>query len=159
MTPTMNQKIFEATPERNPGAGREVDSRVIERRAAGPDHEVVSVTGRCKAFRREPCGGCPWVKENAGSFPAEAFEHSARTAYDMSDHVFACHESGVKKGATCAGFLLRGADHNLQVRMRMIQGERFEGLRDGGRTLFDSYADMAVANGVDPASPILKPCR
>ncbi|AVK09334.1 DUF6283 family protein [Pseudomonas aeruginosa] len=30
---------------------------------------------------------------------------------------------------------------------------------DGGVDLFDSYAEMAIANGVDPEDPILKPCR
>jgi len=30
---------------------------------------------------------------------------------------------------------------------------------DGGVALFDSYAEMAIANGVEPNDPVLAPCR
>jgi len=94
-----------------------------------------------------------------GEFPAEAFRHSASTAYDMSDHTFACHQSGKEKPATCAGFLLRGATHNLAVRLGYMRG-RFQGdVTDGGHELHESYRAMAIANGVDPEDPVLAPCR
>jgi hypothetical protein len=63
-----------------------------------------------------------WRVDANGEFPAEAFRHSASTAYDMAQHTFACHESGSKKPATSAGFLLRGADHNLAVRLGFMTG-------------------------------------
>jgi len=131
-------------------------------RPAGPDHQVITVETRSsekKLYRREPCTKCPWRKDAAGEFPAEAFRHSARTAYDMTEHTFACHDSGTKRPATCAGFLLRGADHNLSVRLARIAGDICDDVSDGGHELFDNYRDMAVANGVDPDDPVLSPCR
>ena len=134
-------------------------STITQTRPAGPDHQVVTVEGGHKGYRREPCPGCPWRVDNTGSFPAQAFEHSAQTAHDMSTHVFACHESGVAGGHTCAGFLLRGADHNLAVRMGYIAGQYADDVTDGGHPLHDSYRSMATANGVDPDSLALSACR
>ncbi len=59
----------------------------------------------------------------------------------------------------CAGFLLRGANHNLSVRLKLIQGDHFEDVTDGGHQLHESYRAMAVANGVAPDDPVLAPCR
>jgi hypothetical protein len=94
-----------------------------------------------------------------GVFPPEAFRLSARTAYDMAQETFACHSSGTAKPATCAGFLLRGAEHNLSVRMQRISGTYPEGVHDGGHALHPGYTAMAVANGVDPDDPALAKCR
>lgn len=135
-------------------------ARVTQRRLAGADHQVVTVISeQGGAYRREPCSGCPWRIDQTGVFPAEAFRHSARTAYDMATNSFACHESGVSKPAKCAGFLLRGADHNLQIRLARIKGAIADDVHDGGHALHESYRAMAVANGVDPEDPALAPCR
>jgi hypothetical protein len=78
----------------------------------------------------------------------------------MAQATFACHHSGAKNPTTCAGFLLRGADHNLSVRMaERLRGADFSAVTDGGHELHRDYYDMAVANGVDPEDPILKPIR
>lgn len=132
---------------------------VVETRAAGAEHQVVSVLSNHKSYRRKPCSDCPWRVDATGVFPAEAFRHSARTAYDMSNHVFTCHQSGVERPATCAGFLLRGADHNLAARLGYISGRYRADVTDAGVELHQSYADMAVANGVAPDDPSLKRCR
>lgn len=95
-----------------------------------------------------------------GEFPAQAFEHSAITANDMSDHVFGCHDSGTNKPQTCAGFLLKGADHNLTVRLQLITGGLdLSQVSDGGNRLHPDYRTMAIANGVSPESSALKNCR
>lgn len=135
-------------------------AHVTRRRPAGPDHQVVTVEGGGGAYRRTPCPGCPWRVDQTGVFPAEAFRHSAETAYDMADRAFGCHESGPDRPATCAGFLLRGADHSLAVRVRLANG-RIDPTQvsDGGHALHPSYRAMAVANGVDPDDPRLTPCR
>ncbi|WP_137917222.1 DUF6283 family protein [Hydrogenophaga sp. 2FB] len=133
--------------------------QVIDIRPAGPGDQVVTLEGGSFSYRRKPCGGCPWVVENAGTFPAEAFRHSASTAFDMSTRCFACHESGVKSPATCAGFLLRGADHNLRVRLGRMKGEIAEDVTDGGRLLFDGYKEMAIANGVPEDDAAIADCR
>lgn len=132
---------------------------ITRTRAAGPDHQVVTVEGGKATYRREPCPKCPWRVDATGEFPAEAFRHSAETAYDMATHTFACHESGASRPALCAGFLLRGADHNLTVRLKLIQGERFDDVQDGGIELHANYRAMAVANGVAPDDSVLAACR
>lgn len=133
--------------------------RVVRVRPADANNQVVTVVGGKGSYRREPCGGCPWRKDQTGSFPAEAFRHSAETAYDMSEHAFSCHESGVKKPAMCAGFLLRGADHNLSVRLRRMKGEIQDDVSDGGHDLHECYRAMAVSNGVSEDEEVLRPCR
>lgn len=128
-------------------------------RPAGPDHQVVEVKGKKGHYRKTPCEGCPWRVDNTGLFPAEAFRHSANTAYDMSERAFACHEAGTKRSQVCAGFLLRGAEDNLAVRLSYSMGLLKDDVTDGGNVLYASYVQMAVANGVDPSDPILAPCR
>lgn len=134
------------------------NSNVIRTRPAGEGHQVVTVKGG-KGYRRAPCGGCPWKTENDKQFPPQAFCHSASTAYDMADSVFACHESGVNGGHTCAGFLLRGAEHNLAVRIGKLTGRYADDVTDGGQELHHSYRAMAIANGVAPDAPELEKCR
>lgn len=125
---------------------------------ADENHQVLTLVGGNGAYRRQPCRDCPWRVDATGEFPAEAFRVSAHTAYDMADHMFGCHQSGAAKPATCAGFLLRGADHNMAVRMARIMGEKLD-VDDGGHELHENYVAMAVANGVDPDDPVLRPCR
>jgi hypothetical protein len=128
-------------------------------RAAGPDHQVVTVEGGKGSYRRQPCSKCPWRVDATGEFPSEAFRHSASTAYDMAQSTFACHASGTKKPALCAGFLLRGAAHNLSIRLKLIQGDSFGDVHDGGHELHANYRAMAVANGVAQDDPVLAACR
>ena len=143
-------------------------TRQVSVRAAGPGHQVVTLVtpreregrGRRRWHRVEPCGGCPWRVDQVGSFPAESFRLSARTAYDLSEVAFACHESGSVNPATCAGFLLRGATHNLAVRLALIRGDvELDQVSDGGHLLHQSYRAMAMANGVAVDDPALVLCR
>lgn len=138
-------------------------SRIIQARPAGADHQVVTLKSDAgngaKCYRRTPCTDCPWRRDSVGVFPADAFRHSAETAYDMSHHTFACHSSGTKRPAMCAGFLLRGAEHNLSVRLGYIHGQIGPDVDDAQHELFDNYREMAVANGVDPSDPVLAKCR
>lgn len=134
--------------------------KITNIRKAGPFDQVVTVEGGTGGFRKSPCRGCPWVKANDGSFPAEAFVHSAPTSYDMAQNRFGCHESGTRKPATCAGFLLRGADHNLSIRLDIVRGRLDpSSISDGGREMHESYKAMAIANGVPADAPELKACR
>jgi hypothetical protein len=133
--------------------------RISKITPAGDDHQVVSIEGGGAGYRKKPCSDCPWRKDAVGVFPAEAFVHSATTAYDMAENQFGCHQSGPKKPATCAGFLLRGSDHNLAVRLAMLTGRVKNDVDDGGVDLHQNYRQMAIANGVDPKDPALKRCR
>jgi Family of unknown function (DUF6283) len=136
-----------------------MNAKIINSRLADADHAVTTVQGGKGSYRKEPCADCPWKTASVGIFPAKAFEHSANTAYDMSTHQFGCHESGTERPATCAGFLLRGAMHNLATRLAWSRGSLKDDVSDAGHELFDDYRSMAVANGVDPASPALSRCR
>lgn len=153
--------VSAALPEERPAPLILKKARTVVRvRPAGPDHQVVTVTGGSATQRRAPCSTCPWRKDaSIGEFPAEAFRHSAVTAYDMSEHIFSCHQSGVKKTAVCAGFMLRGAAHNLTVRLGHMQGRLQGDVSDGGVALYKNYRAMAEANGVAPDDPALGPCR
>lgn len=133
--------------------------RTVVVRQAGADHQVVTVVGGKGTYRRTPCVTCPWKVSSTGEFPAEAFRHSAGTAYDMAEHTFACHASGTNRPSLCAGFLLKGADHNLAIRMKRMQGDIRNDVTDGGEELFENYRQMAVANGVDPSDQVLRDCR
>lgn len=132
---------------------------VVQVRPAGDDHQVVTVEGGGSHYRRKPCDDCPWKVDAVGVFPATAFKHSAPTAYDMATQTFGCHQSGQKRPATCAGFLLRGADHNLSVRLGFISGRYKDDVSDDGHELHANYRAMAIANGVNSDDAILKPCR
>lgn len=131
-------------------------ARITKRRLADANNAVLQVVGGSFAYRREPCGGCPWRIDQTGAFPAEAFRISAPTAYDASLETFACHESGPAKPAVCAGFLLRNSLHNI--------GARLKGIAGGADCRSDvdlhpSYRAMAVANGVSADDPIIARCR
>lgn len=118
--------------------------------------QVLTVVGGNHGYRREPCSGCPWRVDQTGQFSANAFRVSAHTAYDGDFELFGCHESGPVKPATCAGFLMRNSINNIGARLNGI---------DGGPgchsdvALHRSYREMAIANGVDPADPVLMRCR
>jgi hypothetical protein len=124
------------------------------------NHEVVSTRSSDVNYMKKPCRDCPWKKSAAGVFPAEAFRVSAHTSYDMAPETFACHSAGTKKPKTCAGFLLRGATHNLSVRLQAMRGDiDFTLISDGGHALFENYKAMAIANGVSPDDPCLQRSR
>lgn len=131
---------------------------ITDVRHADWNHDVVTVRGGSGAHCKRPCKRCPWRRDTVGVFPAEAFRHSAHTAYDMSDRTFGCHARGTEKPAVCAGFLMVGAEHNLKVRLQRMKGE-WTDASDGGHELFDSYRAMAEANGVPSDDPVLERCR
>ena len=135
-------------------------ARVTTTHPAGPDHQVVNIVGGGSGYRRQPCATCPWRVDMIGEFPAEAFKISAHTSHDMDGTLFGCHSSGKDRPATCAGFLLKGAQHNLAYRMACSRGEIDpRKVHDGGHPLFENYRQMAVANGVPADDAALKNCR
>lgn len=109
---------------------------------------------------RRPCAECPWRRDVApGYFEPERFKALADTAYDLSRQVFACHKSADQHPTMCAGFLSRGADHNLTVRFAYIRGELEQRDRSGDMPLYEDYRAMAIANGVDVDDASLSLCR
>ena len=108
--------------------------------------------------RSRPCANCPWRLDVApGEFPAERYRALAASAEDMSRVIFTCHKSA-EIDVACAGFLARGADHNLSIRLAyMGRLERRD--RSGGLALHADYRAMAIADGVAPDDPALRGCR
>lgn len=135
-------------------------SRVVAVHVAGEHHAVVSLESRNRGQCSSVCAECPWRRDRpVGVFPAEAFRHSANTARDGAWEMFACHMAGRDNPTTCAGFLLRNSAHNLAARLaRMTRPAAFTGLRETV-PLYDSYRDMAIANGVAVDDPALEHCR
>lgn len=114
--------------------------------------------GETDNFQRKPCKNCPWRTDvEQGEFAADDFRRLAHTAYDLDHQIFTCHKSPEAKPTVCAGFLLRGAAHNLTVRVNY--GEAQSQVQDGGHPLYASYRAMAVANGVSEDDPALARCR
>lgn len=56
-----------------------------------------------------------------GEFPAEAFRHSAPTAYDMAESGFSCHSAGTERLPPFA----RGLREKVLGRRRQIALGRF----------------------------------
>lgn len=106
-----------------------------------------------------PCAECPWRKDVApGRFPPERFGEMAHTAADMDQRLFQCHRTSDDRPLVCAGFLARGADHNLTVRLARMRGD-LEPQDEDSPPLYEDYREMAIANGVDPEDPVLDQCR
>lgn len=135
--------------------------KVTARAKAGAKHEVVTIDGKGGGYRKTPCDECPWRRDvPTGVFPPEAFRISAGTSYDMARSNFSCHMKGAKRPAICAGFLCRGANHNMSVRMAVMAGSvNTDLVSDGGFPLYSSYRKMAEANGVPHDDPALERCR
>ena len=109
---------------------------------------------------RKPCAECPWRTDVAPNrFTPERFRTLARTSYDMAKTIFACHKSAEEHPTVCAGFLSRGAAHNLTIRLAYCRGELEQLDRSSEVPLYADYRAMAIANGVDPADIALIPCR
>ncbi|MFD8609451.1 DUF6283 family protein [Streptomyces sp. NPDC059631] len=103
---------------------------------------------------RQPCSGkepCPWRRDAPpGQFPTAAFEASAATSRAGSTRRFGCHSSTPARPLICAGWLLRGAEGNAEVQALMAAGQIARPELPEGVELYDSYAEMAAANGVTP---------
>lgn len=111
-------------------------------------------------YPKKPCSECPWRRDvPVGRFDPDRYKSLASTAQDMSCILFSCHKSVEGKDAVCAGFILRTV-HNLTLRIAHSRGDiKKDSVSDGGYSLFDTFRDMAVANGVHPGDPALKNCR
>lgn len=101
--------------------------------------------------RKETCEECPWRKDvPPGRFPAERFIQLRRTA-EQGFHkpVFACHKTVEGAETACVGFLLVAGANNFAVRLASATGQfNHKELKATG-PLYESYEEMARANGVE----------
>ena len=78
----------------------------------------------------------------------------------MAASTLGCHQSGQDKPAACAGFILRGATHNLVIMLAVIRGDLDTAqVTNGGHALHASYWAMVVAKGVPPQANCPRLCR
>ncbi|MFJ4700589.1 DUF6283 family protein [Streptomyces sp. NPDC088768] len=144
-------------PLQGPGGS----AHVVRQRLADDVWGVTSVTSDAPVrARSKPCDTteiCPWRRDApSGQFPAEAFVHSAPgNRHGGADGVFGCHSSTPRHPQACAGWLLAGADGNETVLEAMERGDVPRPTLPDGVDLYGSYAEMAIANGVDPDLPEL----
>ena len=131
--------------------------RITETKVADKNNVVHTILGGGGGHCKEVCPQCPWRVDQTGAFPAKAFVHSASTSYDAATNKFSCHMAGTENPKTCAGFLLRGADDNIAVRMGKATG-KIGKVREPSVELHPSYKAMAIANGVGRRNPALRDC-
>lgn len=133
-------------------------AQVVRTRPAGPDHQVVTIEGAewvsSPALQRLPLAeGCRG-RISTGSFRALGQHRIRHGAKHLCVPPVWCSKAGHLRR-----ILLRGADHNLSVRLGYLKGVIDHDVKDGGLALHDGYREMAIANGVDPDHPALKQCR
>jgi hypothetical protein len=104
-------------------------------------------------YVRRTCSECPWLRETeVGRFPPERYRALWETCQPGGlAHLFACHKTERSERA-CAGMLaVCGPDINM-VRLLASYGKIDLGAIEATGPLYDSFDEMARANGYDPAS-------
>mgnify|MGYP001332511143 FL=1 len=97
------------------------------------------------------CSECPYRKDvPVGRFPPERFLALAVTVKQGFGPIFACHKTTEGKDNACAGYLLTEGTENFNVRIAVIRGAVDLKKVKSEYPLYESYAAMAIANGVDP---------
>lgn len=93
------------------------------------------------------CRECPWLRETPiGRFPVERFVELSDTARQGFNGVFACHKSPDDQEQACAGYLLVAGMNNWTVRLAAIRGRFDLAEISASGPLYDSYAEMLMAN-------------
>jgi hypothetical protein len=133
---------------------------VLLQRAGDEEWGVTSLVHPDLAVQPRTCSGekvCPWRRDApAGQFPTQVFEHSAPgNRFGGPAGWFGCHSSSASRPLLCAGWLLAGADGNDKVLKNIRTGALPRPELPDGLELYGSYAEMAIANGVDPDLPAL----
>ena len=98
------------------------------------------------------CRECPWKRDAApGKFPPARYAALEATCRPGGlPGVFACHLSREGGERACAGFLMVcGADNN-RVRFAMMRGAVNLAAITSDAPLYDSFDEMARANGYEP---------
>lgn len=109
--------------------------------------------------RRFPCGPCPWKRDAVpGEFSAERYECLAVTSGNgvaFGAPMFGCHrgEPGTDADLACAGWLAVAGREHPSVRLAVAFGRLPADALEPGENwpdLYESYAEMAEANGANP---------
>lgn len=101
-------------------------------------------------FRRtETCAECPWRRDVAvGRFPPERYVSLRETCTQGFNNLFACHKTAEGHETVCVGYLLVDGLNNFRVRLAVIRGQYDPKTLKASGPLYDSFQEMAMANGV-----------
>jgi hypothetical protein len=95
------------------------------------------------------CDECPWRRDVAvGRFPPERFIELASTSVQHIGPLFACHVTPEGGEHACVGWLLVDGVENLRVRIAISTGELNLRRLVARGELYNSFGEMAEANGV-----------
>ncbi|WP_240152152.1 DUF6283 family protein [Streptomyces mobaraensis] len=135
-------------------------AQVVRQRPGNEEWGVRTLVPRDLAAQPRPCSGekvCPWRRDAPlGQFPPEVYVHSAPgNRLTGPPGLLGCHSSTAARPLLCAGWLVASADGNAEVLAMMDAGALPRPELPAGIELYDSYAEMAAANGVDPDLPAL----
>lgn len=114
-----------------------------------PDRKSACSSKRPGFRMRRTCDECPWRKDvPVGRFAPERFVQLRKTVEQGFGPLFACHKTHEGSDETCVGYLLVDGENNFNVRFAASQGRlHFEELEAAG-PLYESFEEMARANGV-----------
>lgn len=97
------------------------------------------------------CSECPWRKDvPVGRFPPERYVALKNTVEQGLNNLFACHKTSDGEPSACVGFLLVDGPNNWTARLAAITGEFDPRKLEAAGPLYDSFQEMALANGVSP---------
>jgi hypothetical protein len=106
-----------------------------------------------------PCDECPWRRDVApGQFPACRYDALRVTAgrpgaeAPLHAPMFACHKTPDGKPRACASWLAVVGGEHLAVRLAVVMGRLPHAAlarRPDWPQLYATYAEMAVANGME----------
>lgn len=101
---------------------------------------------------KRTCDECPWRRDvPVGKFPPERYQALEATCRPGGlPNIFACHRTPEGAERACAGFLLvHGADNNC-CRLAAMSGKWVPGEQIATGPLYESFDEMARANGYEP---------
>ncbi len=94
------------------------------------------------------CDECPWRKDvPAGKFPPERYAALEKTCEQGFNPIFACHKTPDEAPQACVGFLMVDGVMNFSVRVAALNGKFDVSKLEASGPLYESFADMARANG------------
>ena len=95
------------------------------------------------------CNECPWRKDvPIGRFPPERYIALRRTSEQGMNPLFGCHKTVEGKDVVCVGYLMRDGENNWAVRLAAAYGKFDPQALEAAGPLYDSFEEMARANGV-----------
>ena len=101
--------------------------------------------------KRRPCKTCPWRKDaELGYWHQDHYRDMAKSCQRDGPNQMMCHQSRDTNQIVCAGWVLVLGFDAIGVRRAVHNGD-FDPNRDfesGGLELYDSWEEMAEANGV-----------